>query len=757
MRLLAEIEVKGIVQGVGFRPFVYRTAVTNGLFGYVQNRGDATVKIVVEGERNNIEQFLRDLRQKKPPLVKLYEVSIDYSQEAGKFDRFVILESSKAGDKTGSVIPPDVSICDECLTELRTTGNRRHKYFFITCTNCGPRFTIIRELPYDRPRTTMAAFLMCEECRDEYFNPLDRRFHAQTVACAKCGPKTFLTASDGEHVDCGEPILEAGKLVGEGYIVAVKGNGGFHIATATTLSEPVIRLRRTKHRAQKPFAIMARDLETTKTFAIVTDKEAELLTSYIKPIVLLTKSEDYYLSEWISPGLHNMGVMLPYTGLHTLLFDGTSEPALVMTSGNPPGEPLAIENDEALERLGPDVDFFLFHNRRIAQRCDDPVVRFTGGQASLIRRSRGYAPEPVHLKKNTGKCVLALGGELNVTACILIDDKAYLSQHIGNIEQIETFQFLKDAVSHMLNLTKGKVQAVACDLHPKFLTTRLAHDFQSTYEWQLIQVQHHHTHIASVMGEHGLEETVGIACDGVGFGPDGTIWGGEIMHCTRDSYKRLAHLQEQPMVGGDLATKYPIRMVVGMLHKSREIEGWLLENTKLLPHSEEEAELILQQLKRGKSLKTTSCGRVLDAVSAVLGVCYERTYEGEPAMKLESKALGGRDVLNLKSKVEKDILDTSFLLEEIFDNVRRVPTVDLAFSAQSYIGRGLAEIAVEKAKELGVKTTSFSGGVAYNGQITETIRQSVEDAGIQFFTNIQVPPGDGGVSFGQVIIGSLQH
>ncbi|MFQ5758778.1 MAG: carbamoyltransferase HypF [Candidatus Bathyarchaeia archaeon] len=752
----AEIKVSGIVQGVGFRPFIYRIAVKNELVGYVRNRGDAVVEIVVEGRKNDINNFLKDLKEKKPPLARIYEITTNYAEEKGDFEKFTILGSSREIELSGSVIPPDVSICDECLTELRDPRNPRYNYFFITCTNCGPRYTIIKGLPYDRLNTTMQDFSMCEFCYREYRDPSNRRFHAQTVACSKCGPRAYLTTNDGQHVESEDPIREVGRLLEEGYIVAIKGNGGFHVATATTQSKPIARLRKVKHRAQKPFAIMARDIETIRSFAQVSTEEAELLMSYLKPIVLLRKREDCYLSELISPGLHNIGVMLPYTGLHHMLFDEVSEPAFVMTSANPPNRPIVTENQEAVKRLGATVGFFLFHNRTIAHRCDDSVVRLHDENHSIIRRSRGYAPEPIHLKVSTNRCVLGVGAELNVTACVFSKSKAFISQHIGDVENLETLNFLKSAINHLTELTNSRVEVIACDLHPKFTTTRLAHSLGNKLECPVVPIQHHHAHIASLMGEHDIQEMVGIACDGFGYGSDGNAWGGEILHCNQDGFQRLAHLQEQPMVGGDLATRYPLRMAAGILHGAVDMEEWLLSRSDRFPHGEKEVEIVLKQLRKGSAVKTTSCGRVLDAVSAILGVCYERTYEGEPAMKLESAATRGTDVLNLAPIFEGATIETTHLLHEIFTKRDEYSVADLACSAQSYLARSLAQRAVEEAGRIGLKTIGFSGGVAYNEYITRIIRRTVEKSGFKFLVHHQVPPGDGGISFGQTIAASLR-
>jgi hydrogenase maturation protein HypF len=753
--LRAEIKVSGIVQGVGFRPFIYRIAIKNRLVGYVRNRGDAVVEIVVEGKKGNVNRFLEDFKEKKPPLARIYEVTTNYTEDKNEFEKFTILKSSEDVELSGSVIPPDISICSECLRELRHLKNNRHNYFFITCTNCGPRYTIIDRLPYDRSNTTMQEFPMCNFCSNEFKDPSNRRFHAQTVACSKCGPKVYLTANDGQPIEHRDPIREAGRLLEQGYVIAIKGNGGFHVATATTKSKPIAQLRKAKHRTQKPFAIMARDLETIKSFAEVSYAEAELLTSYIMPIVLLKKRDDCYLSELISPRLNNIGVMLPYTGLHHMLFDDVREPAFVMTSANPPNEPIVAENRLAIKRLGSVVDFFLFHNRVIAHRCDDSVVRFHSANQSLIRRSRGYAPEPIRLKRSANSCVLGVGAELNVTSCVLFRDKAFVSQHIGDVENLETLRFLKKAVNHLIKLTNSKIELIACDLHPKFNTTRLARDLGNEFECPVVSVQHHYAHIASLMGEHDISEMVGIACDGFGYGLDGNAWGGEVLYCNQDGFQRLGHLQEQPMVGGDLATLYPLRMAAGMLHDVVDVEGWLLSENKRFPHGKTEAQIIVKQLEKESLLKTTSCGRVLDAVSAMLGLCYERTYEGEPAMKLESVAKKGRGILNLTSEIRGNTVDTTLLVNEIFNERSKQSVADLAFSAESYLANGLAQLAVENAERLNVKTIGFSGGVAYNEHITQAIRKNVEKNGFRFVVHNMVPPGDGGIAFGQTIAASL--
>jgi hydrogenase maturation protein HypF len=756
--LRVEIKVKGIVQGVGFRPFVYRLATTHALVGLVRNRGDATVEIILEGDQNRIKQFIAELQDKKPPLARIYSLKTRYIKDKDEFAKFSIVKSIEKTKFSGSIVPPDVAICEECLKELRDSTNPRHDYFFITCIDCGPRYTIIERLPYDRPNTTMHNFVMCDFCNREYENPANRRFHAQTVACPNCGPKAYLMTKGGELLDKKDPIREAGKLLEEGYIIAVKGVGGFHVATSTMNTVPIERLRKIKHRSQKPFAIMARDLEAVKTFAEVSAKEERVLTSQIRPIVLLSKSESYRLSDLIAPNLHNIGVMLPYTGLHIMLFDKVKEPAFVMTSANPPNEPIVTENKEALKKLGQIVDYFLFHNRTIAHRCDDSVVRMHGRHLALIRRSRGYAPEPVQLAKTMKFCSLGVGAEQNVTSCILLGDKAFISPHIGDVENVETFQFLKNSISHMTRLTNSKIEVVVCDLHPKFSTTRLANELGTELKCPQVSVQHHHAHIAALLGEHNISSVIGIACDGFGYGTDGKAWGGEILYCDTAGFKRLGHLQEQPMPGADLATRFPTRMAAGILYGTEDIADWLLSESPNLPHGKEEAEIILEQLEKGKiTSQTTSCGRVLDAVSAILSICKERTYEGEPAMKLESVAKNGKDVLSLEPQLEGNILNTTLLVKEIFEARNEYHNADLAYSAQTYLAKGLAALAVEHADRFGLENVGFSGGVTYNLQITAMLRKIVEKNGLNFFVHERLPAGDGCISFGQAFVASLQR
>jgi hydrogenase maturation protein HypF len=756
--LRVRINVTGIVQGVGFRPFVYRTAVRNGLTGYVRNRGDAGVEILLEGNAQSIQNFLRALKEKKPPLAQIHDIITTTLTGKNQHTKFTIYKSSEKAELSGSIIPPDIAICNECLQELRDPKDPRYEYFFITCTNCGPRFTTIERLPYDRENTTMREFPMCSFCQKEYTDPLNRRFHAQTVACPACGPKAYLTTSSGEQIQHADPVREAGRLLSEGAILAIKGYGGFHVAASVIRDKPLQTLRKAKHRRAKPFAIMARSLEAAKSFAEVTSKEEALLTSYARPIVLLNKSDAYGLSQLVALGLHNVGVMLPYTAMHYMLFDRVDDAAFVMTSANPPNQPIVKDNDEALKTLGDTVDYFLFHNRKIAYRCDDSVLRLHGSRPSFIRRSRGYAPAPIMLKEKARRCVVGLGGELNNTACVLFENKAFISQHIGDVENVETRAFLQEATNHLIRLTNSRVDTVACDLHPRFTTTRLAQELAEKNGWHLIQVQHHHAHVAALMMEHAVDELVGITCDGYGYGINGEAWGGEILFCTREpaEFKRLGHLEKQPLLGGDVATRYPLRIAAGILNKKIKMEPWLLKHSGHLPYGETEAKLIFQQLQKGVGvIETTSCGRVLDAVAAVLGVCYERTYEGEPAMKLESAAIKGKDALNMKPLISGNVLDTTQMFHAIFENIGKASTADLAYSAHAYLAKGLASLAVEKALEQDAKAVGFSGGAACNQILAGIMRRTVEDAGLKFLVHEAVPAGDGGVSFGQSVVGGF--
>lgn len=750
------IVVTGIVQGVGFRPFIYREAVKNNLTGYVRNMGDAGVEVLLDGSSQNIDKFMSDLNSKKPPLAQIDQIRRTEILGTNGYTKFTIYQSLKEVENSGSIIPPDVAICNQCLRELRDPKNPRFDYFFITCTDCGPRFTIIEQLPYDRENTAMKDFPLCGFCKKEYVDPKNRRFHAQTVACPICGPKAYLTTNKGVALRVQDPMRTAGKLLSEGKILAIKGYGGFHIAASTTLESPLSILRKMKFRQEKPFAIMARSIDAVKMIAEVNSKEQELLTSPQRPIVLLNKNKHYNLSPLVAPNLHNIGVMLPYTGLHYMLFDQVENTSFVMTSANPPNQPILNDDIESVKTLGETVDYFLFHNRKIANRCDDSVMRVHGSRQVFLRRSRGYSPTPIRLKKKSKCCVVGLGGELNNTSCVLLNEKVFVSQHIGDVENIETQNFLQEATGHLYRLTNCKAEAVVCDLHPKFTTTTIAKEMAQKENMKIVQVQHHHAHAAALMAEHNLDDIIAITCDGYGYGLDGEAWGGEIFYSTFDSlrFSRLGHLEPQSLLGGDLASHYPLRIAAGILDKAGvDIEGWLLSKSKHFPHGVTEAKLVANQLKTKKGIvKTTSCGRILDAVAAILGICFKRSYEGEPAMKLESVALSGKDVLNLAPIIKGGILETTSMFRTIYNSLNSVSTENLANSAHIYLAKGLALLAIQKAIEQGVKNIGFTGGAACNQILSKQIRETVESEGFNFYVHESIPAGDGGISFGQAVI-----
>ncbi|MDW8276330.1 MAG: carbamoyltransferase HypF [Candidatus Nitrosocaldus sp.] len=751
------ITVHGRVQGVGFRPFIYRVARANNLHGYVRNMGDGSVEIVVEGHERDMERFLHALEHDRPPLayyervdVKREKSSSSGSSSGGSgstFHTFSILDSTHAHGTTEPSIPPDVATCDRCVSELFDASNRRYGYFFITCTDCGPRFTMIRALPYDRANTSMDEFPLCDECYREYMEPTDRRFHNESIACPNCGPRLYLIDGKGGRID-GDPLAHASRYIEQGCIVAVKGIGGFHIMVSAYDTDAIARLRRGKGRGSKPFAVMARSVDVVRNFALLDGEEERLLRSYARPIVLLRKSGSYNLSPLVS-NLSTIGVMLPYTALHHLIFSMIGLDAIVVTSANVSDEPLMIDEGEVLS-LG-FVDYILTHDRRIINRCDDSVLMVNDGSTMMIRRARGYVPSPIHVDAYSSRCILALGAHLNVTASILFRDKIVVSQHIGDMDSLKAYTSLRDTAERLCGLLGIRPDLITCDLHPSIPTTGLAYSMAREYGCGVERVQHHHAHASTLMLEHRRREMVCITCDGNGYGEDGNVWGGEVFVVDGSKYERVAHLMEQPMVGGDLAAYYPLRMVAGMLY-TRGVDGvedYLYSRCDTLPYGRAEMDAILDVVRKGRYIKTTSTGRVLDAVAFVLGVVDRRGYEGEPAMMLESVACDGEDVLRLEPRVSWCALDTGFLLEEVFHNRRRFHARDIAYSAHTYIAEGLAALALDSAREHGIDTIGISGGVAYNRIITRLIRRRVEEHGLRFVCNSSIPAGDAGISIGQ--------
>ena len=819
-----QILVEGIVQGVGFRPFVYRIATEASLNGYVRNLGNV-VEIIVQGSHQDMEEFLFNLQNKLPPIAKINNIETrDLKEEDEKFSSytdFTIKES--ADDFAGtSVIPPDVAICDNCLEEINDPQNRRYKYPFNACTDCGPRFTVIENVPYDRDNTTMEDFPLCDECEIEYTNPLDRRYHAEAACCEDCGPSLKLlknTGGDGDsaiEIDCEDPLKETARLLDEGKILAIKGIGGTHLVANVKIKETVDLLRQRLGRKSQAFAVMSPDIETIKTFAVMSKEEEKTLKSKERPIVILKKSEGYDFADSVSPDLHNIGVMLPYAPLHHLLFNETDTPAYIMTSANVPGEPMMITNEEIVKNLSKIADYYLVHNRRILNRCDDSVVRFRNDELAFIRRSRGYTPEPYDL---SGKYtylneefdnlnILALGPELDVTFTIIKNSKAYVSQHIGNTNKYRTYQFLKEAIEHMMQITKtDSFDLIACDMHPQFFTTQLAKEYAEKYDCPLIQVQHHHAHGVSLINDHVLNKTdldektsaemeisqdyeksellenpgemIIIASDGVGYGDDGGAWGGEILYTDIKSYKRMASLMPQKMPGGDLCTKYPARMLAAILsnpNSDYERDKYGEENVQELmernyldafPHGKMEIASLFKQIERNLNVGiNTSTGRCLDSIAAALNICHERSYEGEAPMKLESAAfnylkMNDSDKLNdypiiIKDHDDRRVLDTTAILRYVIDKLEEGEDIGrIAAAGQEAVSIGLAKIAIEAARDCGIDTVGVTGGTFYNEAITAHIKDCIENAGLKFIQHTNSCPGDGSVSLGQAIVAGI--
>ena len=776
----ATVRVTGVVQSVGFRPFVYRRAVANDLRGTVRNLGDAGVRIELEGSADAVDAFLADLRTDPPPLARIETVSVDRRPVADPaFETFEIVASG-SGDGGGGTIPPDTAICERCLDDVRDSTSRYHGYWATSCLDCGPRFTVVESLPYDRPTTSMAAFPMCEACREEYEDPGDRRYHAQTIACPRCGPTLRYgtvpsDASRGGEVpgtdrdpfpdaleggaDGAAAIEAAAATLEGGGVVVLKGIGGAHLACDATDAGAVATLRDRTGRAEKPFAVMAPDAETVATFADLSGEEREVLGSPRRPI-LLVDSTDGPLADAVAPGLQTVGAMLPYSGVHHRLFDRVDAP-LVMTSANLPGRPMLRANGPLVEGLADVADGFLLHDRRIVARCDDSVARVVDGDRRLIRRSRGFAPVPVPLPGAGDAAVLGTGPELDVVAGVLRDGDCYLTQYVGDVDDLATLDHFERAVDHLLDVTGlDRPPVVAHDAHPAFNTTDYAERLVDRGDAErAVAVQHHHAHAASVLAEHGRDRAVALTLDGVGYGPDGTVWGGEVLDAARADYERVGGLAPFPMPGGDRATRHPGRLVAGLLDAADAVEvaPTLDRHDVAFPDGTEERDLVRQQLEAEVNVPaTSSAGRFLDAASALLGVCAERTYEGEPAMKLEARASGGspRSLPVARSRVDgRPVVDTPRLFADLVELLEAGGSpADVAATAQDALARGLADLAVEVARERDREAVALTGGVAYNDHVARRVRQRVLGAGLTFLGNERVPPGDGGVAYGQAAV-----
>ena len=763
----AHIFVRGLVQGVGFRPFIYTIATDNQLSGFVLNLGDAGVEIIAEGNDDDLKKFIEEIRTKKPGVARVDVVEVEFGEFSGKFKGFKIEESKEQKFTVRSVIPTDLSICDNCITDIYNESRWRN-YPFTACAQCGPRFTVINRLPYDRKNTSMDAFPFCDSCQAEYDNPKDRRYDAQGITCPICGPQIWLVDNNYNRMNC-EPLSETAKLLHEGCIVAVKGIGGFHIAVDAANESSVKALRKRRIRPFQPFAVMSRTLEKIKKFALISNREQEFLTNIFHPIVLLQKSENYSLAESVSPALDSIGVMLPYTGIHLLLLDHFKGDALVMTSGNYPGKPIFISNDQALNELKNIVDYFLIHNRTIVNRCDDSVIKIVEGHPLFLRKSRGYAPSFLALPWRVGhEGIISVGGDFNVTGSIFLEDRLITTQHIGDAEEFETLEFLKNALNFIIkNYNLSHFSCIAHDLNPSFLTTRYAKELGEFYEARTFPVQHHHAHLAALLADNSMPKESEIVCidiDGVGYGLDGMAWGGEILVGGYKQYERAGHLKYQPMPGGDLCTKYPARMLAAILSTAMsdsELTNMFKNSyNEYLKHGEDELQVIIKQSKIGDVLKTSSTGRLLDSIATLLKVCWNRTYEGEPPIRLETVAKKGQpSKVNLRLPLSRDasgayILDTSDFILSIVENLDK-KREDVAFEAHRILASALAEMACIIGDEKDIQTIGLTGGAAVNSILFRYIKKVINENNKQLVSHKDIPCGDGGISTGQAVAASF--
>ncbi|MEA2057121.1 MAG: carbamoyltransferase HypF [Actinomycetota bacterium] len=740
------LTVTGIVQGVGFRPFVYSLATDLSLSGFVGNDTDG-VFVEVEGSREALDRFTSRLRSEAPPAARI--ATIDSSDLAPSADDSFRIVASRGATIGTALVSPDLRTCDDCLRELRDPENRRFRYPFINCTNCGPRFTITESTPYDRPNTTMAPFAMCRPCRAEYEDPADRRFHAQPNACPDCGPRVWLETASTTHA--GDPIGRTRDLINAGSVVAIKGLGGFHLACDASSDEAVELLRRRKGRVGKPFALMVADVATARRVAELSDAETRLLESRERPIVLATARAGSGISDLVAPGTTSFGVMLPYTPLHTVLLQPGE--VWVMTSGNRAQEPIVTRNEDARTRLGELADAFLMHDRGIHVPCDDSVTRVLNGTELPVRRSRGYTPYPVPLPFAVPP-LLATGGELKATFCLASGHDGFMSQHIGDMENLETLDAFARAVEHFQDLFRIEPQLIAADLHPGYLSTRWAK--REANGRSVVEVQHHHAHIASVMADNGLTEPViGFSFDGTGYGTDGTVWGGEILLADYTTSDRVAHLAPVPLPGGDAAVLRPWRMALSHLWAAGI--PWAPDLPPVAVTEPTERAVVRTQLERGlNSVDTSSMGRLFDAIASLSGVRHHVTYEAQAAIELEAlvnDTATGSYRFALRTAPGPTLIDPGPVVEAVVGDVRA--GIDPGTIAARF-HRGVAEMMVAVANQVrerhGLATVGLSGGVFQNVTIAGAARSRLEEAGFTVATHRLVPPNDGGLALGQAVI-----
>jgi hydrogenase maturation protein HypF len=756
-----EVSVRGIVQGVGFRPFVYALARKYGLFGLVRNDAEG-VRIEVEGTPGELERFVRALEEDAPPLAVVE--SVGWQPLAALGDREFRIEESREGDRRRALVSPDVATCDDCLAEIFDPADRRHRYPFTNCTNCGPRFTITRSVPYDRATTTMSAFGMCPDCRREYDDPADRRFHAQPNACPDCGPRVRLLDRFGHElrVKPGDPISRTAQLLRGRAVVAIKGLGGYHLACDPFDAAAVRALRGRKVRQDKPFALMARDLAQVGELCRVTPEEEALLTSLARPIVLLERRQDSGVAEEVAPRQKMLGVMLAYTPLHQLLLGDAGIP-LVMTSGNNSDEPIAYRDEEAFEQLCDIADYFLVHDRPIHTRCDDSVLRIAAGGPYFLRRSRGYAPAPLRLAGGFVRHTLACGGELKNTFCLAKDSHAFPSHHVGDMENYETLRSFREGVEHYRRLFDVQPELVAYDLHPEYLSTKYARELEED-GLPAVGIQHHHAHVASCLADNERpdgERVIGIALDGTGQGIDGAVWGGEFFEGSLEGgFVRRAHLEYAPLPGGSAAIRQPWRMAIARLIMLYGEEQALNLPLKVVREAgERNVRLIARLVEHGLNTPpTSSAGRLFDAVAALVGVpgSGRATYEGQAAAELELAARGPASrgyAFRLRPEEGMWVVETGGLLSGVVEDLlsgRKTGEISARFH------RTMAEVIVAGCERIreegGASAVALSGGTFQNLLLMEQVLEFLAGKGFAVYRHRRVPTNDGGLALGQAVL-----
>ncbi|MAT45127.1 MAG: carbamoyltransferase HypF [Anaerolineaceae bacterium] len=750
-----KIGITGIVQGVGFRPFVYSLAKQYHLTGWVRNTSKG-VEILVSGVEDVINQFISQLKSSPPPLARIDHFStetITY-QDFSTFDIF----SSKPNPGDFIPISPDMSICEDCQDELFDSSNFRYRYPFINCTNCGPRFSIIKNIPYDRPYTTMADFPMCELCRSEYENPLNRRFHAQPVACPACGPQVKLITKSNQ-ISGEEAIQQTRSLLKSGKILAIKGLGGYHLACDAKNETAVSELRNRKKRSDKPFALMANDVQTIQKYCLVSEEEENLLSSRQRPIVILDQKENTDLSSQIAPFQTTLGFMLPYTPLHYLLLEPASDfpEVLVMTSANLSDEPIVYKDEDAFTRLGSIADAFLIHNREIYMRVDDSVTRVIHNHPYILRRSRGYSPNSIHLPFQTPQ-ILAAGAELKNTFCLTREDYAFLSHHIGDLENLETLEAFEAAIQHYQTLFSISPQIIAADLHPNYLATRYAKQRANENNLPLYLIQHHHAHLASCLADNGWMDNdkpvIGLIFDGTGYGPDGAIWGGEVLIGNYKTFDRVYHLKYIPLAGGDLATKTPARVALSHLwNAGLPWEEVLPCTTELCM---EERTVLRNQLELGiNAVPTSSMGRLFDAAAAMIGVRQKVNYEAQAAIEME-QLVDSSEKGSYDFQIEGDEINPAPLWEAlIHDKYRGLNQSVLTARFHNSIMKLCLDCCLQIRTEKHINTVVLSGGVWQNKVLLNNTIKILHNHRFDVLTHQQTPPNDGGIALGQAVIAAL--